>query len=61
MAKIGEDAYFEAIKQDHTLPMDFTGRPMKGFIYITVEGIDTEEQLEYWINLALTYNIKMYQ
>ena len=36
--------------------MDFTGRPMKGFVFVEPEGIDMEEELEYWINLALEYN-----
>jgi len=38
--------------------MDFTKRPMKGFLYIEPIAIDMEEDLEYWINLALDYNPK---
>ncbi len=57
MAKIGEEAYKEEIKKEVCLPMDFTGRPMKGFIYITPNGFDMDEDLEYWVQLALDFNI----
>lgn len=56
MAKIGEEAYVEEIKKETTLPMDFTGRPMKGFIFVTPDGLDLDEDLEYWVDRALEYN-----
>lgn len=56
MAKIGEEAYLEEIKKEVCLPMDFTGRPMKGYIYITPKGFDMDEDLEYWIQRAVNYN-----
>ena len=56
MAKIGVEAYGNEIQKDVCLPMDFTGRPMKGFIFVTPEGVDREDDLEYWINLAVNYN-----
>ena len=56
MAKIGEKAYAQEIKKDVCLPMDFTGRPMKGYIYITPKGFDLDNDLEYWIQKALDFN-----
>jgi len=56
MAKIGEEACAEEIKKDVTLPMNFTGRPMKGFIYVSSKGFDMDEDLEYWIEKALSFN-----
>jgi hypothetical protein len=56
MAKIGQDAYAKEIEKEECLPMDFTGRPMKGYIFITPEGFDTDEQMEYWIDLAVQFN-----
>ena len=43
MARIGIEAYHQEIGKDVCLPMDFTGRPMKGYIFITHEGFDTDE------------------
>ena len=56
MAKIGEEAYAVEIEKEVCLPMDFTGRPMKGFIYITPAGFDMDDDLDYWVQLALDYN-----
>jgi hypothetical protein len=58
MAKIGEEAYKEEIKKEVCLPMDFTGRPMRGYIYITPQGFDMDEDLVYWVQLAVDFNIK---
>lgn len=56
MAKIGAEAYETEIKKAACLPMDFTGRPMKGYIFITPEGFDMDADLEYWIDKALDFN-----
>ena len=37
-------------------PMDFTGRPMKGFVYVHPEGCESEAQLRHWLDLALDFN-----
>ena len=56
MVKIGEENYQNTLEKDHTLPMDFTGRPMKGFIFVTPLGFDSEEHLSFWVNLAIDFN-----
>ena len=56
MARIGEEAYSEAIKKDGAREMDFTGRPMKGYVFVDPEGVDFEEDLEYFVDLALQFN-----
>jgi TfoX/Sxy family transcriptional regulator of competence genes len=37
-------------------PMDFTGRPMKGYVFVRPEGCETEAQLRHWLDLALDFN-----
>ncbi len=56
MARIGEGAYPDAIKREGALPMDFTGRPMKGYLFVTPDGFDVDEDLEYWLELCLAFN-----
>jgi len=56
MARIGEDAYAEAIQKPGCQPMDFTGRPMKGYVFVTPEGFDLDADLEYWIQLCVDFN-----
>ncbi|MFD2727544.1 TfoX/Sxy family protein [Hyunsoonleella rubra] len=56
MARIGLDAYENELEKPECLPMDFTGRPMKGYIFVTPEGFDSEETLSYWLDLCLKFN-----
>lgn len=56
MARIGEDAYETEIEKDVCLPMDFTGRPMKGYIFVTPEGFDSDDNLSHWMDLSLAFN-----
>lgn len=58
MARIGPDAYLAELEKTECLPMDFTGRPMKGYIFVTPDGFETDEDLEYWIDLCLIFNPK---
>ena len=56
MARIGEDAYVVAIKRHGSHPMDFTGRPMKGYIFVDPRGFDEDSDLAYWLQLCLDFN-----
>lgn len=56
MARIGPDVYEESLKREGCTEMDFTGRPLKGFVYVDGDGFDRDEDLEYWVNLCLDYN-----
>ncbi|MBI5450088.1 MAG: TfoX/Sxy family protein [Gammaproteobacteria bacterium] len=49
MARVGPDAYAAALARPHVRAMDFTGRPMKGFIYVAPAGFDSDEQLLAWV------------
>ena len=56
MARIDPEVVDEALQKKGCRPMDFTGRPMKGFVFIEPEGIDLDEDLDSWIELALEFN-----
>lgn len=43
----------EALRQPHTRPMDFTGRPMNSMIYVNGAGTDSDEDLEVWVQSAV--------
>jgi hypothetical protein len=36
--------------------MDFTGRPMKGFVWVSLNAVSTDRGLEEWAALALEFN-----
>ena len=52
MARVGPDAYDEALARPHAREMDFTGRSMKGFVYVEAEGIAEDDQLGDWLSLC---------
>jgi hypothetical protein len=52
MLRIGEDGFDDALKQPHARIMDFTGRPMRGFLFIAAEGIKTRKALAAWLERA---------
>lgn len=56
MVRIGEEAYATEIERPECLPMDFTGRPMKGYIHVTPAGFARDTHLDHWITLALAFN-----
>ncbi|MEP3838528.1 MAG: TfoX/Sxy family protein [Algibacter sp.] len=56
MVRIGLEAYEKELQKPECLPMDFTGRPIKGYIFVTPEGFDTDDDLGYWIDLCLAFN-----
>lgn len=56
MARVGPDFYEEALSIEGSREMDFTKRPMRGYVYISPDGIDMEDQLEFWIDKSLAFN-----
>lgn len=58
MARIDPEIYEISIARHGCRPMDFTGKPMKGWVYIEPEAIDMDNDLNDWIQLALDYNPK---
>ncbi len=56
MARIGPDEYENALLQPGCRPMDFTGRPMKGMVFVENSVIQKSTELKRWIDLCLAYN-----
>lgn len=55
MVRVGPDQHEEALAQPHARPMDFTGTPMKGFVYVDPPGISTAAALTRWIDRSLAH------
>jgi TfoX/Sxy family transcriptional regulator of competence genes len=56
MVRINPDEHETIIQRPSARTMDFTSKPMKGFIFVSPEGVDNEADLESWVQLALDYN-----
>ena len=46
MVRVGPERYEAALAEAHVRPMDFTGRPMKGSVFVGPKGVDSEAELE---------------
>ncbi len=55
MIRVGPDGYADAMAQPHAREMDFTGRVMKGFAHVSVEGIASDEDIAGWIDRGLAF------
>ena len=58
MVRLDPEIYEKALFRKGAREMNFTGRPMKGFVFIDPTGTNTTTRLKNWINLALQYNPK---
>jgi TfoX/Sxy family transcriptional regulator of competence genes len=54
MLRLGQAAAEAALREPHVSPMDFTGRPMKGMVYVEPEGLD-DPALVRWVEQAAAH------
>ena len=58
VVRTGRDGFSEAIRQPHARPMDFTGRPMKGFVYVAPAGYRSDRDLRSWTRRGLDFVLR---
>ena len=56
MVRLDPAEYNKAIEKEGCKPMNFTGKIMKGYVFVDIDALKTKKQLEYWLGLALEYN-----
>lgn len=56
MVRIGPDQNAEALSLPYARTMDFTGKAMKGFVYVGAEGLVEDDDLAAWVDRALRFN-----
>ena len=52
MARVGPVKYDECLAQEYVSKMDFTGRSIKGMVYVHPQGIEEDTELERWLTLC---------
>ena len=55
MVRVGPERYESALDRPHAREMDFTGRAMKGFVYVSPEGFESDDDLTRWVELSLQF------
>jgi TfoX/Sxy family transcriptional regulator of competence genes len=55
MARVGAERYQDALALPHVRKMDFTGRPMNGYVYVEPAGLAQDEDLAAWVSWCVSY------
>ncbi len=58
MCRIDPEFHETAVEKTGCRTMDFTKRPMMGYVLVDDTGMKTKKEFDYWINLALEFNSK---
>ena len=55
MVRVGPQAWSDALSYEHAREMDFTGRSMKGMVYVGEAGLSEDEDLDAWPDRGTRY------
>ena len=55
MVRVGPDNYEDALSRPHARPMDFTGRPMRGMVYVAGPGFESDQDLGAWVESGASF------
>lgn len=55
MVRLAPEQADELAEEPHVRPMDFTGRPMRGFLYVDPEGLATARSLRTWVARTVAF------
>lgn len=55
IVRLGPDQATTALKEPNVVEFDITGRPMKGWVMVEADGVETDEQLDGWIEQAVEF------
>jgi TfoX/Sxy family transcriptional regulator of competence genes len=56
MARINPNIYEDSLRKEGCKEMNFTGKSMKGYVFLTVDAYDLDSDLHFWLQLALDFN-----
>ena len=57
--RVGADAYQDALAQPHVREMDFTGKPMRGWVFVAAEALADDASLHAWVDKGLAYALSL--
>jgi TfoX N-terminal domain len=55
VVRVGAERHREVLSKPHVRPMDFTGRPLKGFVFVSPAGHRNERSLKTWVGRATDF------
>jgi hypothetical protein len=55
MVRVGPEQYADALAQLHVRELDFTGRPMRGMIVVSADGLSSDADLAAWVRRGVAF------
>jgi TfoX/Sxy family transcriptional regulator of competence genes len=55
MIRVGPEQYEVALARPHARPMDFTGRPLRGMVYVGPDGYRSDADMEDWVRRGVDF------
>ena len=59
IVQVGAERYEDALQLLNAREMDFTGRPMRGFVVVGVDGILSDDELANWVERGLEFALSL--
>jgi hypothetical protein len=55
IVRVGHEGFEEKMSMPHTVPFDITGKAMKGWLMVVQQGVESEDDLKYWIDQGVDF------
>ena len=55
MVRVGPLAHVAALARRHAREMDFTGRPLRGYVFVARKGLRTHQAVRSWVERGMTF------
>ena len=55
MVRVGKEDYEAALAEIHSRPMDFTGKALRGFVYVSPKGLEEDRDLKEWVDRGVAF------
>jgi len=59
MARVGPEQYSECLSEEHVREMDFTGKALKGMVYVSAKGIAKDADLKKWVDRCTQFVLSL--
>jgi len=59
IVRVGPERYEEAMADPHARVFDMTGRPMKGWVTVAPEGVETDDNLQRWVQQGVDFALSL--
>jgi TfoX/Sxy family transcriptional regulator of competence genes len=59
MVRVGAQRHDDLVRRPHARPMDFTGKPMRGFLFVAPRGFESDTDLERWVGQGIEHALSL--